>query len=196
MRWCARTRGPRLDRRAIVRPFSPADANTVNAVALAAFAQYRGVYSDWETLARGVGSMSSLAGQAELIIAEEAGAVVGAVAYCPPRSQPRAEFFAPEWPIVRMLVVRPRARGRGIGRMLAAECVKRAKRDGAALIALHTSPAMEVALAMYLRMGFTLLRRVPDRFGVPYAVYTMPVGAEGGGRQGSPDAAAPARRER
>jgi hypothetical protein len=49
--------------------------------------------------------------------------------------------------------------------------VKRARRDGVEVIALHTSPAMEVALALYLRMGFALERHVPDRFGVPYAVY-------------------------
>jgi hypothetical protein len=30
---------------------------------------------------------------------------------------------------------------------------------------------MAVALAMYLRMGFRLERRVPDRFGVPYGPY-------------------------
>jgi hypothetical protein len=28
-------------------------------------------------------------------------------------------------------------------------------------------------LAMYLKMGFKLTRQVPDRFGVPYAVYTL-----------------------
>ncbi len=51
--------------------------------------------------------------------------------------------------------------------------VQRARRDGASVIALHTSPAMDVALALYLRMGFKLERRVPDRFGVPNAVYLL-----------------------
>jgi hypothetical protein len=37
-----------------IRPFAPGDAEAVNAVALAAFAQYRDVYSDWEALALGV----------------------------------------------------------------------------------------------------------------------------------------------
>jgi ribosomal protein S18 acetylase RimI-like enzyme len=96
---------------------------------------------------------------------------LGAVAYIPPGSEPRAEFFAPEWPIIRMLVVDPAARGMGIGRALTEECIRRAARDDAPLIALHTSPAMEVALSLYLRMGFNLHQHVPDRFGVPYAVY-------------------------
>jgi len=30
---------------------------------------------------------------------------------------------------------------------------------------------MEVALAMYLRLGFLLLREAPPVYGVPYSVY-------------------------
>lgn len=156
-----------------IRPFAKADADAVNAVALSAFAQYQGIYQDWETLTRSVGSMSSLADHAELIVAEDGDHLVGAVAYCPPGSAPRAEFFAPEWPIIRMLVVEPSARGKGVGRQLTDQCIERAQLAGATLISLHTSPAMAVALAMYLKMGFKLERVVPPRFGVPYAVYTL-----------------------
>jgi ribosomal protein S18 acetylase RimI-like enzyme len=155
----------------LIRPYSPSDADAVNANALAAFAQYKGVYTDWDVLERGVGSMASLAETGEIVVAEAAGAVVGAVAYIGPGRSPRAEFFEAEWPIIRMLVVNPAARGQGIGRKLTQACLELAQRDGAAVIALHTSPAMKVALALYLRMGFKLLRSVPDRFGVPYAVY-------------------------
>ena len=156
----------------VVRPFAPADAGAVNAVALAAFAQYRGVYDDWDRLRRGVGAMAELAGSGEIVVAEDAaGRIVGAVAYCGPFTTPRADFFAPHWPIVRMLVVDPAARGRGIGRRLTEQCIACARRDGAEVLALHTSPAMAAALAMYLRMGFRLERKVPDRFGVPYGLY-------------------------
>ncbi|MGZ8285696.1 MAG: GNAT family N-acetyltransferase [Allosphingosinicella sp.] len=157
-----------------IRPFAAADAEAVNALALAAFAQYEGVYDDWEALRRGVGAMAELAGQGEIVVAEdEGGGIVGAVAYFAPGTSPRADFFEPEWPIVRMLVVDPAARGRGLGRRLTGECVARARRDGAASIALHTSPAMEAALALYLKLGFGLERQLPDRFGVPYGLYLM-----------------------
>jgi ribosomal protein S18 acetylase RimI-like enzyme len=158
----------------LIRGFEPEDADAVNAVAMEAFAQYRGVYSDWETLSRGVGTMAELAEHGELFVAaDEAGRIVGAIAYFGPDTTPRADFFDPEWPIIRMLVVSPAARGRGVGRKLTEECICRARAGDAPLIALHTSPAMEVALAMYLKMGFKLLRQVPDRFGVPYGVYVM-----------------------
>lgn len=155
-----------------IRAFE-ADAAAVNRVALAAFEQYRGVYRDWEELERGVGRMSDLTGSAELLVAEQDGKIAGAVAYCPPYSQPRAGFFEPHWPLIRMLVVTPQARGHGLGRKLTEACFERARRDGAAAIALHTSPAMAVALSLYLRMGFRLVRDVPERFGMPYAVYRL-----------------------
>jgi hypothetical protein len=37
---------------------------------------------------------------------------------------------------------------------------------------------MAVALAMYLRMDFRLLRDAPPIFGVPYAVYTKDLGTD------------------
>jgi ribosomal protein S18 acetylase RimI-like enzyme len=120
--------------------------------------------------------MSALAESAEILVAEDGGGrIVGAVAYVAPFKAPRADFFAPEWPIVRMLAVDPPARGQGIGRKLTRACIDKARRDRAAAIALHTSPAMAAALALYLRMGFQLHRKVPDRFGVPYAVYLKPL---------------------
>lgn len=117
--------------------------------------------------------MASLATDGEIIVADTGGAkLAGAVAYFAPGA-PKAELFDPHWPIIRMLVVDPERRGNGTGRRLTQACIACARRDGAELIALHTSPVMEVALGMYLRMGFTLLRPVPDRHGVPYGVYTL-----------------------
>lgn len=156
-----------------IRPFSAADSEAVNALALAAFAQYEGVYDDWDALVRGVGAMAALAGPGEIIVAEAECGIVGAVAYFRPGTSPRADFFEPEWPIIRMLVVDPAARGRGVGRRLTEECVRRARRDGAAVVALHTSPAMAAALELYAKLGFQRERPLPDRFGVPYGLYLL-----------------------
>ena len=70
--------------------------------------------------------------------------------------------------------------GHGIGRALTEECIRRAERDDAPAIALHTSPIMEVALPMYLRMGFEFVRAVTPIHGVPYGVYRMHLRATGG----------------
>jgi len=153
-----------------IRDFAAPDAAAVNAIALAAFEQYRGEYSDWPEFASRVGAMASLADGGEIIVALSEGRIAGAVAYFGPTAAKPAPFD-PGWPVIRMLVVDPAERGRGLGRLLTEECIRRARRDGAAAIALHTSPIMQVALAMYLRLGFVLLRETPPIFGVPYRIY-------------------------
>lgn len=154
----------------IVRDFEPADATSLNAVALAAFGQFENDYSDWPAMAAAVSKMAELTSSAEIIVAEVDGRIVGGVAYV--RSgRPKASFFDPSWPIIRMLVIDPSARGHGLGRLLTQACIDRARNDGARLIALHTSPVMAVALPMYLRMGFEFLRDAPSIYGVAYAVY-------------------------
>jgi GNAT superfamily N-acetyltransferase len=155
---------------ALIRDFTAADAAAVNAVALAAFEQFRGEYHDWPEFSKSVGAMADLADGGELIVAESDGRIAGAVAYFGPQAAKPADFDA-AWSIIRMVVVDPAARGAGLGRLLTEECIARARRHGAGVIALHTSPIMRVALAMYLRLGFVPLRDAAPIFGVPYRIY-------------------------
>jgi len=153
-----------------IKDFQPTDAEVVNALALSAFAQYKAQYKDWDVFSQNIQKMSLLSGIGEIILAEEDGEICGAVAYIGPH-RPKAEFFDSSWPIIRMLVVNPNNRGKGAGRSLTNACVERAKRDKSSVIALHTSPIMEVALNMYLRMGFAWVREAPAIHGAPYGVY-------------------------
>ena len=118
--------------------------------------------------------MSAFANVGEIIVAEIGGQIVGAVAYIGPGA-PKAAFFRPDWSIMRMLVVAPDCRGRGVGRKLAQECLSRAKRDGASVFALHTSKLMQVALPMYQRMGFKWVSDTPSIHGVEYGVYVKEI---------------------
>lgn len=154
-----------------IRDFASGDAAAVDRLAVAAFAPFAQHYSDWPAMAANLAKMSALADGGEVIVAAEGDRIVGAVAYIPPHA-PKAAFFDAAWPIIRMLVVDPAFRGKRIGRMLTDACLARARRDGASVIALHTSPIMSVALPMYLRMGFAKLRDAPSILGVDYAVYT------------------------
>lgn len=153
-----------------LRDFRAADAPQVNRLALAAFDQFKSHYSDWPAMAASLGRMAMLAENGELILAELANKIVGAVVYVAP-GRPKPSCFDAEWPVIRMLVVDPDHRGLGMGRTLTMECLARALRDGSPVIALHTSPFMAVALSMYLRMGFERLREGPFIFGAPSAVY-------------------------
>jgi ribosomal protein S18 acetylase RimI-like enzyme len=154
----------------VIRDFHQVDAAQINALALLAFEQFKDAYEDWPSFQTKIGNMASLAEAGEIIVAEDEGRIVGAVAYVGP-GVPKADFFRPEWPIMRMLVVAPEVRGLGIGRALAEECISRARRDGASEFALHTSELMQVALPMYQRMGFQWVSGTPAIHGVEYGVY-------------------------
>jgi GNAT superfamily N-acetyltransferase len=154
-----------------LRDYEHADAEDLNRIAVAAFDQFRDHYGDWPAMLAGLSKTSDLSASGEVIIAKLQDTFAGAVAYFGPNSQ-KAAFFDQRWPIIRMLVVDPAFRGKGIGRALSDECIARAKRDGSPIIALHTSPIMSVALPMYLRMGFVKAYDAPPIFGVAYAVYT------------------------
>lgn len=155
-----------------IRDFDAGDRAAVNRIALAAFTQYQEVFDDWPAFAAWLGTMADLASQLEMVVATWQGSVVGAVGYTRP-DQPKIEHLPPEHAAIRMLVVEPAARGKGIGRALTDECLRRAQRDGSRAIALHTSTFMEVALPMYRRLGFVEVATAEPLtiYGAPYGIY-------------------------
>jgi ribosomal protein S18 acetylase RimI-like enzyme len=157
----------------VIRAYLPADRDAVNAVALAAFAQYAGDYDDWPTFSAGIKRMADLAADGDLLVAERAGRVAGAVVHVGP-GRPRSAIFPSDWSVIRMLVVDPAARGGGIGRALVAATLELARRAQAPAIGLHTSPIMVSALRMYEAIGFTREHDLPSIRGVPYARYVLP----------------------
>jgi ribosomal protein S18 acetylase RimI-like enzyme len=157
---------------ALLREFRSNDSIAVNRVALAAWEQYRGVFANWARNETIFANAASLAAQGDLLVAEKNGTIVGCVVYVSP-GRAREDIFDPAWSLIRMLSVDPAARGEGIGRQLSEACIERARRDGAKVVGLHTSPVMTVALPMYLRLGFVHYREIPYRNGLPYAVYTL-----------------------
>lgn len=82
-----------------LRELQPADVDSVNRVALAAFDEFRPHYEDWPAFSRKIGEMASLVETGELIVATVQGNVAGAVAYVGP-SKKKSEFFPVAWPIL------------------------------------------------------------------------------------------------
>jgi GNAT superfamily N-acetyltransferase len=153
-----------------IRDYESPDAEDLNRIAVSAFSQFRDQYQDWPAMLAGLSKTSDLSTAGEVIVVEFQNRLAGAVAYFGPDSK-KAPFFDQSWPVIRMLVVDPAFRGKGLGRALSTECIARAKRDGSPIIALHTSPIMTVARPMYLKMGFVKAYDAPPIFGVAYAVY-------------------------
>jgi GNAT superfamily N-acetyltransferase len=157
----------------VIRPYAPRDRDAVNAAARAAFAQYAGDYADWPGFIEGIGRMADLAADADVLVAEQDGVIVGAVAHVGP-GRPRSAIFPMEWSVIRMLVVDPQRRGQGAGRELVAGCLRLALQAGAPAVGLHTSPIMGSALRMYEAIGFVRDSDLPPIRGVPYGRYVLP----------------------
>jgi ribosomal protein S18 acetylase RimI-like enzyme len=157
-----------------IRAATVDDHAAIDALAVEAWQVLKPGYDPrrWDEMLAGVGTMSKLASDGRLLVAGTPEYLCGAVGYMPPgRSNPK--IFPLDWPSIRMLVVRPSHRGQGIGKALTMACIRAAVRDGARCIGLHTSPIMEVALPMYLRMGFIKDADLPPIAGAPYARYVL-----------------------
>jgi ribosomal protein S18 acetylase RimI-like enzyme len=155
-----------------IRTASAADHEAADAVARRAFAEYERDYPDWIPVLREGKPMSRIAEEGELLVAENDGRIVGCVGYIPP-GRSRSAVFEKDWAALRFMAVDPRSRGHGISRSLAEECARRAKRDGATHLALFTSPAMAIAIAMYKRMGFRFVRRIDPVYGMEAQLYLL-----------------------
>jgi len=86
-----------------------------------------------------------------LLVSTEGDRIVGTATYYPPGS---TEEWPAGWAGVRLVGVHPDARGKGIGRALTEECIRRARLEGAVAVGLYTSTIMMTAQALYERIGF------------------------------------------
>ena len=113
----------------------------------------------WEGYARDIMDVRGRLDVSELIVAEHAGGLVGAVTFYPNDSPSEHGGWPAGWTGIRLLAVHPDGRGLGIGRALMDECLRRSRLQGAHTLGLHTTELMAVARSMYERMGFV---RVPE----------------------------------
>jgi ribosomal protein S18 acetylase RimI-like enzyme len=155
-----------------IRAAAAAERDAADRVAALAFAQYEREYPDWVPVLDGGRPMSKIAEEGELLVADRDGAILGCVGYIPP-GRSRNPVFEKDWAALRFMAVDPAHRGAGISRALAEECVRRARRDRAKSLALFTSPAMEIAIAMYRRMGFRFVRRIDPVYGMAAELYIL-----------------------
>lgn len=141
-------------------------------VACRAFAEYESEFPDWvPVLARGR-PMTELAREATILVAAREGDIAGTVGYVGPGRTKHA-CFAPEWAILRMMAVDPAHRGHGVSRALVGECARLARRDGAEVLGLFTSPAMKAAIRLYASVGFRFERDIEPVVGMPARVLAL-----------------------
>jgi GNAT superfamily N-acetyltransferase len=146
-----------------LRDAEAGDRTAIREVTLAAYQEYAAkMPAHWERYREGILSTLSAVAPAEQVVAEQDGRLVGTVLLYPPgtifasASRPSVPLV---WPEMRLLAVAPAARGGGVGTALVDECIRRARRNGSAVLTLHTSDAMQTAMKLYERIGFV---RAPE----------------------------------
>lgn len=117
---------------------------------------FRGHLPDgaWEHYIGEIVDVRSRLGESELIVAEDAGRLVGTIGLYPDASRSAIERWPDGWESIRTLGVLAEARRRGVGTALASECVRRAQARGTNAIGLHTAAHMVAATRLYERLGF------------------------------------------
>jgi GNAT superfamily N-acetyltransferase len=138
------------------------ERSAIGDLTLAAYAEYATVMAPtaWKGLDQAVRAALETGEDVERIVAERDGRLVGSVMLYHPATDAYGGALARvSWPELRLLAVAPEARGQGVGEALVEECVRRARRMGAAALGLHTSQSMRTATRMYQRMGF---ERAPE----------------------------------
>jgi len=144
-----------------LRDARPAEHDEVSELIRDAYLEYQPHFPPevWEGYLRNIMDVPSRLGVADLIVAEVAGRLSGAVTFYPEASHSERESWPAGWAGVRLLAVHPEARGLGIGRALMDECLRRCRQLSVPALGLHTTELMNVARGMYERMGFV---RTPD----------------------------------
>jgi ribosomal protein S18 acetylase RimI-like enzyme len=98
---------------------------------------------------------------AEVLVAlQDDGALVGCVTFVGDPASPWAELLEPGEAGIRMLAVDPSEQRHGVGQLLVAECIGRAREVARTSLLLHTTPWMTAAQRLYERSGF---ERFPAR---------------------------------
>ncbi len=145
---------------------------------VAAFAQFEPSLApaSWQDMLQNLRNVDERAHSTEFFVCRKGREIVGSVGYCPAgKSNPN--IFGPDMASVVLLVVHPQYRGNGLGKMLTAACIARARQDGAGAIGLFTSELMKPAHHVYRALGFELDAALPTRYGIRYFRFVLPLAA-------------------
>lgn len=154
-----------LSERYVIRDAATEEFNQASAVMLGAYEEYKpdplppAWAERWDAYWREIGEVNARAHEAQLIVAAIGDRIVGVVTFYPEASRSNVVDWPSAWVVIRLLAVSPDRRRRGIGRALTQECVRRARRQGARAVGLHTDSRMPAAQRLYSQLGF---RRAPE----------------------------------
>lgn len=154
------------------------DVPQLKALSLAAYGQYSNILTpeNWLKLHTNLNDeklVSDIVEKSYSFVCVDGDKIVG-MAFLLPSGNP-TDIFREDWCYIRMVGVHPGYTGRGIARKLTSSCIQKAKDLNEKTIALHTSEFMHAARHLYKSMGFIMFKKIPDRLGKKYWLYTLQV---------------------
>ena len=138
---------------------APAEYDELGALTLASFEDIEGA-GELGEYALTLRNVADRAERALVLVAVDGSELLGGVTFVDGPANPYSEDLREGDAGIRMLAVAGSAQRRGVGRALTKACIDAARAQGAARVALHSTPWMVVAHRLYESMGFV---RVPDR---------------------------------
>jgi len=144
-----------------IRNAEPHEYDDVARVILAAYQEFEdSIPPDaWAQYSANMQDVRSRLVESELLIAVEGDEIAGSATFYHTYMTRVNSEWPQAWTGVRLIGVTPESRGRGVGKALVEECIRRSREQDAEAIALHTTPLMTLAQGMYERMGF---ERIPQ----------------------------------
>lgn len=141
-----------MDPDLIIRPARDDELDRVAALLVDAYAEYAARMSPdaWASFAQDIGNVRGRMIEAEVVVAERAGRMVGSVTLFTGHRGVRGGTVG-----VRLLAVHPGARGTGVGRALMEYAIERARTEKQHRVVLSTAPEMESARDLYEKLGFS-----------------------------------------
>jgi GNAT superfamily N-acetyltransferase len=135
-----------------IRPARDDELDEVAALLVDAYAEYAARMSPdaWASFAQDIGNVRGRMIEADVVVAEREGRFVGSVTLFTRHRGVRGGTVG-----VRLLAVRPDARGTGVGRALMEYAIEHARAERQDRVVLSTTQEMESARDLYEKLGFT-----------------------------------------
>jgi ribosomal protein S18 acetylase RimI-like enzyme len=156
----ARTLNPKpLNNQVRIREAEAAELDQIEELVHEAYLEFKPVFPEniWQAWMASI-SHAIHSSEGLLLVAEYGSALQGVVKFYPDAGQSSQGHWPPGTAAMRILAVRPPARGRGVGTLLTRECIERARQMGLKVIYLYTGTFMTAARRLYEEQGFTRAR--------------------------------------
>ena len=144
----------------LIREAAPEELAQIEDLVKAAYREFRPLFPAdiWQAWMDNIGKVIH-ADAGLLLVLEDQGQMQGAVKFFPQAAQSGMGHWPEGVAAIRVLAVRPEARGRGYGTRLTRACLERARDLRISAIYLFTGEFMHAARHIYEKLGF---QRAPE----------------------------------